>query len=200
MRSCRAPTPGPAPRRPGGPDPSPRGCPPAARTGDELTPTARPVLGYLSLQERSGYQIRQAAKRNLARKVSDGQLNPQLANLHDAGLIEPAGPPDQAHAPAMAADPAGFRALEKWVLSDADQLVVRDENLAKLLFAGQFGPDAVLALLRRRRAEFIGLRQSLLAITPGRSSALPDEETGRPGPGLAHSYGADRTESCQYGA
>jgi hypothetical protein len=61
----------------------------------------------------------------------------------------------------MAADPAGFRALEKWVLSDADQLVVRDENLAKLLFAGQFGPDAVLALLRRRRAETIELRQSL---------------------------------------
>ena len=48
-------------------------------------PTAGPVLGYLSLQERSGYQIRQAAKRNLAWKVSDGQLYPQLANLHDAG-------------------------------------------------------------------------------------------------------------------
>ena len=77
------------------------------------------------------------------------------------------------------------------MLSDADQLVVRDENLAKLLFADQFGPDAVLALLRRRRAEFIELRQSLLAITPGRSRALPDEETGRLGPGLAHSYGAD---------
>ena len=69
------------------------------------------------------------------------------------------------------------------MLSDADQLVVRDENLAKLLFADQFGPDAVLALLRRRRAEFIELRQSLLAITPGRSRALLDEETGRPGPG-----------------
>jgi len=43
------------------------------------------MLGYLSPLERGGYQIRQAAKRNLARKVSDGQLYPQLANLHDAG-------------------------------------------------------------------------------------------------------------------
>jgi len=183
MRSCWAPTPSSAPRRPGGPDPSPRGCPPAARTGDELTPTARSILGYLSLQERSGYEIRQAAKRNLAWKVSDGQLYPQLANLHDAGLIEPAGPPDQAHArPRWRLTPAGFRALEKWVLSDADQLVVRDENLAKLLFADQFGPDAVLALLRRRRAEFIELRQNLLAITPA-AGRCRTRKPGDSGPG-----------------
>jgi len=38
------------------------------------------MLGYLSPLERGGYQIRQAAKRNLAWKVSDGQLYPQLAN------------------------------------------------------------------------------------------------------------------------
>ena len=77
------------------------------------------------------------------------------------------------------------------MLSEADQLIVRDENLAKLLFADQFGPDAVLALLRRRRAEFAELRQGLLAIVPGRSRVPPDEEAGRLGPGLAHSYGLD---------
>lgn len=77
------------------------------------------------------------------------------------------------------------------MLSEADQLVVRDENLAKLLFADQFGPEVVLALLRRRRAEFAELRQSLQAIVPGRSRTVPDEEAGRLGPGLAHSYGLD---------
>ena len=48
------------------------------------------------------------------------------------------------------------------MLSETDQFVVRDENMTKLLFAGQFGPEAVLALLRRRRAEFTELRQRLL--------------------------------------
>jgi PadR family transcriptional regulator, regulatory protein AphA len=159
---------------------------------DELTPTARSILGYLSLQERSGYEIRQAARRNLAWKVSDGQLYPQLANLHGAGLIEAAGPADEVHArQRWRLTPAGHQALEKWVLSEADQLVVRDENLTKLLFADQFGPDAVLALLRRRRAEFAELRQTLLAITPGGSGQPADEEAGRLGPGLAQSYGLD---------
>lgn len=160
--------------------------------GDDLTPTARSILGYLSLQERSGYEIRQAARRNMAWKVSDGQLYPQLASLHRAGLIEPAGPADQVHArQRWRLTPAGYRALERWVLSEADQLVVRDENLAKLIFADQFGPDAVLALLRRRRAEFAELRQTLLAITPGGSRHPADEGAGRLGPGLAHSYGLD---------
>jgi PadR family transcriptional regulator AphA len=160
--------------------------------GDELTPTARSILGYLSLQERSGYEIRQAAKRNLAWKVSDGQLYPQLANLHRAGLIEPAGPADQAHArQRWRLTPAGHQALEQWVLGEADQLVLRDENLTKLLFADQFGPEAVLALLRRRRAEFAEMRQRLLAITPGGGRQPSDEEAGRLGPGLAHSWGLD---------
>ena len=68
------------------------------------------------------------------------------------------------------------------MLSDADQFVVRDENLAKLLFAGQFGPDAVLALLRRRRAEFIELMASLGLPRPQKmDEALPANlRCGRP--------------------
>jgi len=164
----------------------------STQPGDELTPTARSILGYLSLQERSGYEIRQATRRNLAWKVSDGQLYPQLANLHAAGMIEPAGPADQVHArQRWRLTPAGRRALEAWVLSEAEQLQVRDENLTKLMFADQFGSDAMLALLRRRRAEFAELRQRLLAISPGNDRQPSDEEVGRLGPGLAHSYGLD---------
>jgi DNA-binding PadR family transcriptional regulator len=163
-----------------------------APPGDGLTPTARSILGYLSLQERSGYEIRQATRRNMAWKISDGQLYPQLAKLHEAGLIEPAGPADHVHArQRWRLTQAGLQALEAWVLSEGEQLQTRDENLTKLLFADQFGPDAVLALLRRRRAEFAELRGALLAFSPGSERHPSDEEAGRLGPGLARSYGLD---------
>lgn len=159
---------------------------------DELTPTARSILGFLSLQERSGYEIRQAARRNLAWRVSDGQLYPQLRHLHAAGMIEPAGPPDSRHArQRWRLTPAGHEALREWVTGDEDQLQMRDENLTKLLFADQFGPAAVLALLRRRRAMFEELRETLLATVPGAHRGHSDEAAGRLGPGLAHGYGLD---------
>jgi DNA-binding PadR family transcriptional regulator len=160
--------------------------------GGELTPTARSILGHLSLQERSGYEIRQATKRNLAWKVSDGQLYPQLAKLRAAGLIEPAGPADRVHArQRWRLTPSGEQALAAWVLSETEHLHVRDENLTKLMFADQFGPEAMLALLRRRQAEFTELRQRLLAINPGSGRQPSDEGAGRLGPGLAHRYGLD---------
>src|SRR5690348_8647257 len=92
---------------------------------DGLTPTARSILGYLSFQERSGYEIRQATRRNPAWKISDGQLYPQLTKLHAGGLIEPAGPPDQVHArQRWRLTPAGFRALRAWVLSEDERIQV----------------------------------------------------------------------------
>ena len=56
-----------------------------------LTPTARAILGFLSLHPRSGYEIRAAARRSAALVwgVNDGQLYPQLHDLHDRGLIGP---------------------------------------------------------------------------------------------------------------
>ena len=46
----------------------------------ELTPTGWSILGFLSLQDRNGYEIRQAARRSVEQfwGVSDGQLYPQL--------------------------------------------------------------------------------------------------------------------------
>jgi hypothetical protein len=59
------------------------------------------------------------------------------------------------------------------------------------MFADQFGTETVLVLLRRRRAVFTELRDTLLAIEPGRGRRPSDEDAGRLGPGLAHSYGLD---------
>ncbi len=54
---------------------------------EELTPTARTILGFLASHPRSGYEIREAAKRAVSFfwGVSDGQLYPQLKQWVGAG-------------------------------------------------------------------------------------------------------------------
>jgi PadR family transcriptional regulator, regulatory protein AphA len=158
---------------------------------DRLSPTGRSILGYLSFQERSGYDIRQAASRNLVWGVSDGQLYPQLRELHANGLIEPSGPPNTVRArQRWRLTDRGRAALRAWVQADIDQLQMRDENLAKLLFADQFGADAMIELLRRRREIFVELKE-LKQIAPGAHRTPSDEAEGRLGPGLVHGYGLD---------
>ena len=58
--------------------------------GMKLTSTGWSILGFLSLQDRNGYEIRQAARRSVEQfwGVSDGQLYPQLRHLSGLGLIE----------------------------------------------------------------------------------------------------------------
>ena len=81
-----------------------------------LTPTARAILGFLSLQPRSGYEIRAAARRSteLMWGVNDGQLYPQLHDLHERGLIEPA------------AEPEGPKSRQHWRLTDAGRSINAD--------------------------------------------------------------------------
>src|SRR3954452_11186377 len=79
----------------------------AAQRG--LTPTGRAILGFLSFQPRSGYEIRAAARRSagLVWGINDGQLYPQLHELHERGLIEPPG------------EPEGPKSRQRWRLTDA---------------------------------------------------------------------------------
>src|SRR5436309_6318150 len=80
-----------------------------------LTPTGWSILGFLSLQERNGYEIRQAARRSVEHfwGVSDGQLYPQLRHLHGAGLIEPVGTEGAGQSWRLTDD--GRSALHEWL-------------------------------------------------------------------------------------
>jgi DNA-binding PadR family transcriptional regulator len=159
-----------------------------------LTPTARAILGFLSFQPRSGYEIRAAARRSaeLVWGVNDGQLYPQLHDLHERGLIEPAGDPEGPKSrQRWRLTDAGRSALHDWLREPPATTVLRDEGLMKLLFVDQVGLDVARDLVEQRRVGLVALQQALQAIVPGAERGHPDTETGLVGPGLVRSFGLD---------
>jgi DNA-binding PadR family transcriptional regulator len=158
-----------------------------------LTPTGWSILGFLSLQDRNGYEIRQAARRSVEHfwGVSDGQLYPQLGHLHGLGLIAPLRKraQDRGAGTTWRLTPAGRKALCAWLRAPSAATRSRDENLVKLMFADELGRDGVVQLLHERRASFELMRQQLAEVEPGAHRHGRDEALGRIGPRLAHGYG-----------
>jgi DNA-binding PadR family transcriptional regulator len=160
-----------------------------------LTPTAKAILGFLSLQPRSGYEIRSASRRS-ARMfwgVNDGQLYPQLHALHDQGLIVPLDEPGDGGPPRQRwrLTAAGREALGTWLAEPPTPAVLRDEALLKVMFADQFGTDALRTVITARRAELLALQEEIQHIQPGSNRPVPDSESGLIGPGLVHSFGLE---------
>ena len=155
-----------------------------------LTPTGWSILGFVSLQDRNGYEIRQAARRSVEHfwGVSDGQLYPQLRHLRGLGLIGPVEPGDGSATTWRLTDD-GRAALHQWLRAASAPARSRDENLVKLMFADELGGDGVLHLLRERRASFQQLRAQVADIEPGAHRRGADEAAGRVGPRLVHDYG-----------
>src|SRR3954469_24795222 len=146
----------------------------------KLTPTAWSILGFLSLQDRNGYEIRQAARRSVEQfwGVSDGQLYPQLRHLNDLDLIAPTGPGSGA-ATTWRLTGDGRTALREWLQAPSATTRARDENLVKLMFADELGRDGLLDLLRQRRASFVAMRDRVAEVHPGAHRNGEDEARGR---------------------
>src|SRR5436190_20474155 len=124
----------------------------------ELTPTAKVILGCLRLGARNGYEIKGAVE--LSTRffwgASFGQIYPELRRLEDAGLVTSA---DDAHGGrnrrSYELTPRGERALDAWLKSTDEPLFAyRDEGLLKLFFGGLLERDAVLAGARATRQWF----------------------------------------------
>jgi len=159
----------------------------------ELTPTGWSILGFLSLQDRNGYEIRQAARRSveLFWGVSDGQLYPQLRHLRELGLVAPAESPgdDRGATTTWRLTDVGQAALHRWLQSPSAPTRSRDEGLVKLMFADALGRHGVRTLLEQRRNAFREMRERVGAVQPGAHRRGEDEAVGRVGPQLVHDYG-----------
>jgi PadR family transcriptional regulator AphA len=133
---------------------------------EELTPTARTILGFLASHPRSGYEIREAAKRAVSFfwGVSDGQLYPQLKQLAERNLIEAVDQPDGPRArQTWRLTKPGRAAFLAWLREPSAPLQTRDENLVKILFASQLDRGETVRLVQERRASFQWLADHLEA-------------------------------------
>jgi len=124
----------------------------------DLTPTARVVLGFLSLGARTGYDIKAFAERSVRFfwGASFGQIYPELKRLERAGLIasshEPRGGLRRTE---YELTDAGRAALHSWLTSRESLLFqYRDEGLLKVFFGDLMDHDEVLAHVRQMRDEF----------------------------------------------
>jgi DNA-binding PadR family transcriptional regulator len=157
----------------------------------QLTPTARVILGMLGLGARTGYDIKQVADASTRFfwGASYGQIYPELRRLAEAGLVEaeddPAGGRKRT---AYRLTDAGRKALYQWLLSDAPtEFAMRAEGLLKLFFGGLLEPPQVLENVRAWRRD---LEQSVAFFR----SEIEPRASGTGYPELVYRYGLELLE------
>jgi DNA-binding PadR family transcriptional regulator len=142
----------------------------------ELSATAYVILGMVSREPRSGYEIK-AVVDNTTRffwAASYGQIYPELKRLSEAGLIEgiDASRGDRKRTVyAITAD--GEAELVDWLRRPPETIEMREEGLLKLFFSGVLEPAEAVETLRTMRATRLDLGERLRAMEPEKA-ALKD--------------------------
>lgn len=148
----------------------------------ELSPTAYVILGMVSREPRSGYEIK-ALVDNSTRffwAASYGQIYPELKRLAEAGLLEGADEPTGGRKRTVyAITAAGEEALRSWLRQPPETYEMREEGLLKLFFAGVLPAEEaapILASMRKHRRDMV---ERLRAIEP---KAAAKDASGDPFP------------------
>ena len=131
------------------------------RNGDaptDLTPTARVILGMISLGNRTGYDIKRVVDHSTRHfwAASYGQIYPELSRLEEAGLVSGRPEPSGGRARTVyELTDKGRDALRGWLASEEEPTYeLRDEGMLKLFFSDSL-PERRIENLRamRRRHE-----------------------------------------------
>lgn len=122
---------------------------------EDLSPTARVILGTLSWGPRTGYDIKTLVDRSTRFfwAASFGQIYPELRRLKEAGLIRGSTPEGGRRRTEYAITIAGERALRAWLTADAQPTYeLRDEGLLKFFFGSAMSPGEVREQLAAKAA------------------------------------------------
>lgn len=119
------------------------------------------LLGLLSTGELTGYELTREFDVSLANvwSASHSQIYPELARLHDAGLIRQtdAGPRGSKR---YSATDAGRDVVRRWLAEPAAPEALRSERLLRVFFLGMVEPNAAVRYLREQaelhRAKLVG--------------------------------------------
>jgi PadR family transcriptional regulator AphA len=135
----------------------------------ELSATAYVILGMVSREPRSGYEIK-ALVDNTTRffwAASYGQIYPELRRLSEAGLVDGADASrgDRKRTVyAITAD--GEAELKDWLRKPPETAEMREEGLLKLFFSGALKPAEAVETLRAMRRGRLELAERLRSMEP----------------------------------
>ena len=142
-----------------------------------LSPTAYVILGMVSREPRSGYEIK-ALVDNTTRffwAASYGQIYPELKRLSEAGLVEGVDAPRGERTRTVYAITAeGEAALKDWLRQPPETVEMREEGLLKLFFSGVLPPEEGAATLRAMREHRLGLAERLRSMEPRAEGKLEE--------------------------
>lgn len=160
----------------------------------ELSPTAYVILGMISRESRSGYEIKSLvdSSTRFFWAASYGQIYPELKRLSEAGLVEGSDVPrGERKRTVYAITAAGTEALKEWLREAPSTFEMREEGLLKLFFSGVLPPEDGAATLRAMREHRLGVAERLRSIE---SEATGKAEKGDPYPLMVLQSGIEFTE------
>jgi DNA-binding PadR family transcriptional regulator len=145
----------------------------------ELSPTAYVILGMVSREPRSGYEIK-ALVDDTTRffwAASYGQIYPELKRLSEAGLLEGVDSPRGDRKRTLyAITGEGAKALTEWLRRPPQTFEMREEGLLKLFFSGVLPPEQAAETLRWMHEHRLGVAQRLREMEPHAQEKLEDND------------------------
>lgn len=146
----------------------------------ELTPTARLVLGMISVQgRRTGYEIKRLVEvsTRFFWAASPGQIYPELRRLESAGLLTRSEQPHGGRARNVySVTEQGEQMLREWLTeSSAPIFELRNESLLKVFFADALATEQQIEVVRTMRAKHEAILDGIRKATP---PYLPDRKFG----------------------
>ncbi|MGC1851361.1 MAG: PadR family transcriptional regulator [Solirubrobacterales bacterium] len=145
----------------------------------ELSATAYVILGMLSREPRSGYEIKAAVDKTTRFfwVASYGQIYPELKRLSEAGLVEGIDAPTGGRKRTVYAITAdGEAELKDWLRRPPETAEMREEGLLKLFFSGVLEPEEAIETLHAMRARRLELTAQLRAMEPEKVAMTNTED------------------------
>lgn len=136
----------------------------------DLSPTAHVILGMVSREPRSGYEIKSLVDgtTRFFWAASYGQIYPELKRLAEAGLVAGIDSPRGDRKRTLyAITPTGREALREWLRQAPETFEMREEGLLKLFFSGTLPREEAAETLRWMREHRLGVLQRLQEMEPG---------------------------------
>lgn len=145
----------------------------------QLSPTAYVILGMVSREPRSGYEIK-ALVDGTTRffwAASYGQIYPELKRLSGAGLVEGVDAPrGERRRTVYAITADGEAELKAWLREPPATVEMREEGLLKIFFSGVLPPEEAVATLRAMREYRTGVAARLRSMEPEAREKEEDDD------------------------